>query len=422
MSSIRGLPCCTGLPLVLPMSMREPAVRQRTPGDSGGLDPRGGQERVRAADIGRLCSERGWSRDRLVRELRGAARRLKPQLELPADDSLKRMIRQWINSDRDLSPLYAELLTLVFGLPFETGRDPEPDDGALALAERLSRTASALDAELVLLLEQQTDSYRTLDRRLGARRVLTQNEAHIQHMSALLAFALGGPERTALAEAVAEAAALAGWQALDLGRPDQAWVWHETARAAALDSGNPAVIAHVTAQQAFALLDLGRVDAAVAQLDHVRRQARGRVPRMLEAWLCASTAEALAAGGQDGGARTALDKALVHMTCGDGEQLAYVFLNDVHLGRWRGHCLARLGASDAVDELESALAVLDPTFARAQSALLVDLALAHSRRGDRDAAREHAQRALGLAEATSSARQRKRIERLLAASDGRAVA
>ena len=238
-------------------------------------------------------------------------------------------------------------------MPFETGRDDEPDDGALALAERLSRTASALDAELVLLLEQQTDGYRTLDRRLGARRVLAQNEAHIQQMSELLAFALCGPHRTALAECVAEAAALAGWQALDLGRPDQAWVWHETARSAALDSGNPAVIAHVTAQQAFALLDLGRVEDAVAQLEHVRGQARGRVPRMLEAWLCASTAEALAAGSHDGGARTALDEALAHMACGDGDRLAYVFLNEVHLGRWRGHCLARLGASEAVDELES---------------------------------------------------------------------
>src|SRR3954449_11491873 len=159
MSSIRGLRCCTGLPLVLPMSMREPAVRQRTREDSGGLVERGGRGRVRGADIGRLCNERGWSRDKLIRELRAVARRR--NLQLPADDSLKRMIRQWINSDRDLSAMYAELLTLVFGLPFETGRDPEPDDGALALAERLSRTASALDAELVLLLEQQTDGYRT---------------------------------------------------------------------------------------------------------------------------------------------------------------------------------------------------------------------------------------------------------------------
>src|SRR3954471_249490 len=140
MSSIRGLRCCTGLPLVLPMSMREPAVRQRTPGDSGGLDPRGGQGRVRAADIGRLCSERSWSRDRLIRELRAAARRLNSRQELPADDSLKRMNRQGVNSDRGLSPMYAELLTLVFGVPFETGRYDEPDDGGLALTARLSRT------------------------------------------------------------------------------------------------------------------------------------------------------------------------------------------------------------------------------------------------------------------------------------------
>src|SRR3954470_15026436 len=139
------------------MSMREPAVRQRTPEDSGGLVEQGGRGRVRGADIGRLCNERGWSRDKLIRELRSAARRLKPQLQLPADDSLKRMIRQWINSDRDLSAMYAELLTLAFGLPFEPGRDDvEPDDGMQALAERLARTASTLDGELVALLEQQT--------------------------------------------------------------------------------------------------------------------------------------------------------------------------------------------------------------------------------------------------------------------------
>src|SRR4051812_6345999 len=253
------------------MSMREPAVRQRTPEDSGGLVEREVGGRVRGADIGRLCNDRGWSRDKLIRELRAVARRR--NLQLPADDSLKRMIRQWINSDRELSAMYAELLTLVFGLPFETGREPEPDDGALALAERLSRTASTLDGELVLLFEQQTDSYRILDRRLGARRVLAQNEAHIQQMTDLLAFALCGPSRTALAEAVAQAAALAGWQALDLGRPDQAWVWHETARAAALDSGHAAVTAYVTAEQAFALLDLGRPRDAISQLEHVREQA-----------------------------------------------------------------------------------------------------------------------------------------------------
>src|SRR3954451_17340163 len=100
------------------MSVREPAVRQRTPEDSGGLGERGGRGSVRGADIGRLCNERSWSRDKLIRELRAVARRR--NLQLPADDSLKLMIRQWINSDRELSAMYAELLTLVFGLTFES--------------------------------------------------------------------------------------------------------------------------------------------------------------------------------------------------------------------------------------------------------------------------------------------------------------
>ena len=65
------------------------------------------------------------------------------------------------------------------------------------------------------------------------------------------------------------------------------------------------------------------------------------------------------------------------MSCTDGDRLPYVFLDEVHLGRWRGHCLARLGAAEAIDDLDVSPGVLDPSFARAQSALLVDLALAH---------------------------------------------
>jgi len=81
---------------------------------------------------------------------------------------------------------------------------------------------------------------------------------------------------------------------------------HETAKSAARDSGNPAVIAHVNAQQAFALLDLHRPRDAVQQVRHARRKAAGKVPAVLEAWLWAAEAEALAAGGAGGTARTAL--------------------------------------------------------------------------------------------------------------------
>lgn len=374
---------------------------------------------MRGSDIQRLCDERGWSRARLILEMRRHSERARHL----SDDSLRRMLRQWINSDRGLSDEKAELFSLVFGLPFEVaGADPAADDDAAALSEQLSRTGTALDAELVALLEQQTQSFRTLDRRLGARRLLAQTEAHVHQMSDLLTYSLCGPNRSALAEALAEAAALAGWQALDLGRPDRAWVLHETAKSAARDSGNAAVVAHVSAQQAFALLDLDRPKDAVMQVRHARREANGRVPAVLRAWLKAAEAEALAAAGQATAARKALDSAARDVSGGAGDELPFLFLDEVHLARWRGHCLARLGSAEAVDDLTTALERLDPTFTRARAGLLVDLALAHSTRGEHDAAQVRAGEARELAEVTTSTRQKKRILRLLTDADQESAA
>lgn len=366
---------------------------------------------MRESDIDRLCTDRGWSRGRLALELRQAARRT--GLTLPADESLKRMIRQWVNGDRSLSEMYADLFSLAFGVAFEVASDDDSGDGPDTLAQELGRVGSALDGELVDLFEQQTQSFRTLDRRLGARRLLAQTESHVHQMTDLLAFALCGASRSALAEAVAEAAALAGWQALDLGRPDRSWMLHETAKSAARDSGNPAVIAHVSAQQAFALLDLDRPRDAVQQVRHARREAAGKVPAVLEAWLWAAEAEALAAAGAGGTARTALDAAAEAIERSEDDQLAYLFLDGVHLARWRGHCLARVGAGEAIVELTAALEGLDPSFTRARAGLLVDLAVAHAGRGEQDAAHARAAEAHALAEATTSARQKKRILRLL---------
>lgn len=68
-------------------------------------------------DINDLSCARGWSRSRLVLELRRTA--AAQRTTLPGDDSLKRMIRLWANGQRGLSPLYAGLLTTVFGVRFE---------------------------------------------------------------------------------------------------------------------------------------------------------------------------------------------------------------------------------------------------------------------------------------------------------------
>jgi hypothetical protein len=377
--------------------------------------------------IGPLCADRGWSRARLIAELRRAGRERK--ITLPGDDSLRRMVREWVNGRRGLSDFYAELFTSVFGVPFTSvnldGRasnraaltavaDGLSDD----LAERLD-TAAVVDAELVRLLEAQTQNLRLLDRQLGARRLLEHTELHLRQIGDLMAHCITPGIREPLAAAAAEVAALAGWQALDLGDPAKAWRHHEVAKTAARDAGSPAIVAHVTAQQCYALIDVDRGSDAVTLMQYARQEAGTHVPTVLRSWLWAAEAEALASVGENRAARTALDEASRHLPTKADAELPYIVLDETHLRRWRGHCLSRLGAAEAIDELSSALATLDSTFTRAAAALYCDLALAHSVRREHDAAFSAAERSRELATRTASVRQQRRLNRLLTASRSR---
>jgi hypothetical protein len=266
---------------------------------------------MQRGEIEALCRERRWTRSRLVLELRRVGRRAGE--ELPGDDSLKRMIREWNSGRRSVSSLYQSLLTEVFGLPESSDVHLGPDAPSTAadegeLVDRLT-TAAAADGELVYLFEQQTDLFRQLDRRLGARLVLTRTEAHVAQMADVLTYSLPGGVRDAMGAAVAAAASLAGWQALDLGSPNAAWRHYETAKAAARDSGSPALLAHATAEQAFTLLDAGQPGRAVALIQHARDTAGTRIPTLLRAWLLAAEAETNAAAGADLQSRRAMDAA-----------------------------------------------------------------------------------------------------------------
>jgi hypothetical protein len=87
----------------------------------------------------------------------------------------------------------------------------------------------------------------------------------------------------------------------------------------------------------------------------------------------------------------------------------------VHLARWRGHALARFGHPDAITVLTDALAHLDPTFVRAETALRVDLATALAANGRWEEACRHTNHAARLATQVGSARQRRRVTALLSA-------
>ena len=116
--------------------------------------------------------------------------------------------------------------------------------------------------------------------------------------------------------------------------------------------------------------------------------------------------------GEEQSCRDALDDAARLVDAAGDDSLPYVFLDETHLTRWRGHCLARLGAMEAIVHLTKALASLDPSFARAAAGHHCDLALAYAQRGEKDAAEVHVKQAQTLATQTASARQRRRLEQV----------
>ena len=112
-----------------------------------------------------------------------------------------------------------------------------------------------------------------------------------------------------MAAVLADAAALAGWQALDTGDLDQAWALHVTAQHAAREAEDRPALVHAMAQQAYVLLDVGRSIDALELARVAQDQASGGVPPVLEAWLSAVVGEMAAAVGDELGARRALDLA-----------------------------------------------------------------------------------------------------------------
>jgi tetratricopeptide (TPR) repeat protein len=229
----------------------------------------------------------------------------------------------------------------------------------------------------------------------------------------LHSYSLSPSVRVALARVVSELGALAGGEALDRYEIGRSWDHHEHAKQAAREAESPGLLAHTVAQQAFILSELGEVHLAVAQLAEARNLVKRSAPRLLRAWLAAAYGEGLAAAGRRDEALRAFDAAGALLpTDSVDPTLPFLFLESVHLDRWRGHALARLGDVEAVGVLTSALERLDPTFARAETSLRVDLAVALVATGEHDGARAHAARAERLATEIGSVRQQQRMRTL----------
>lgn len=361
---------------------------------------------------------RGWSQPRAIDEMLRIGRQMNITTALPA--SLKSQLSRWENGqipDSTYRWIFRQMYGLTdaeLGFTADSTSADTPlaavDAGLIELAGRL-RNAEGVDGELISVLSTQTHQLRLLDRRFGGAVILDQMAAHVETVSSLLTHTVRGADRSALTRILADAGALAGWQALDTGAAQRAWNHFNAARTAAIESGRPELLAHALGEQAYALLELGRPGSAAELIDAAT--ATKRLPPLLRAWLAAARGEMLAAGGDADASLHAFDTAhkLLPDERDDGT-LPFLALNEVHLARWRGNALARLGRADAIDQLTDALARLDPDFARAACTVHADLAAAYAAAGHREQAILQAKKARQLAVQIRSARILRRLAQL----------
>ena len=332
----------------------------------------------------------------------------------PEGASLKRMFAYWESGERGVTvPVYQRAFVEMYAAPAEAlGFAPSDETGRIAELTEQPLDLIRVDDALIEVFAAQTQQLRVLDRRLGSAAQAAHTQAHVSQIEDVLRYSTG-EARPRLAGALAEAAALAGWQALDRADVRSAWHYHEVAKSAALESGDDTVIAHVTAQQGLVLIDAHEPRLATRAVEAALSRCAS-TPRLMRCWLAAASAEALASDGQETQARRRLDEADALLDgASDDVELPFLMLSPEHLARWRAHCLATLGDVQAVDASMQALPGAGDSV-RATTSMHTDLATAHLNAGDPTAATEVAGLALRMAERYGSKRQRGRLLAILA--------
>ncbi|MEV6313758.1 XRE family transcriptional regulator [Streptomyces sp. NPDC051776] len=335
--------------------------------------------------------------------------------------SLRVYVSEWENGRRPISERYAVILRALLGVTDDelTGEptDPGPPAFVGGYDELVNRIDSARNVSLTMVktFMDQTELLRTVDRQMGAASLVDQMTGHLATLEDALTFAVLPETRRPVALALAGAATLAAWQALDVGAVERAWRHYELGKRAAQEAEEPMYLVHAMAEQAYVLCDAGRPQLAVDLVRDAQRSGGKRMSPRLRSWLYAAEAELCAKAGLPDDCRRAMEQAQACLPDGEDARdpdMLSIFLNSGHLARWRGNALALIGDDDAVNSLYRAIDVLDPTFIRAESGLRCDLAQAHLAREEYDQAQEHLRQARLLANRTGSVRRRRRIEQL----------
>ncbi|MFC5996611.1 hypothetical protein ACFQE5_20600 [Pseudonocardia hispaniensis] len=351
--------------------------------------------------------ERGWSQSEAARELAALGRaRAAPTASLA---SLKTQLSRWENGHARPEPLYRHLLAELYrSAELAAGPEPEPPEDATERLRALLAEADAVGDDALALLRTQFEATRRLDDRLGAAGSGATVRAQVEQLARLLAHTLVHTRRRVVAAMLAEAALLAGWQALDQDRPDESFARHEQARHAAREAAAPALLGQALAGQSAVLLELGLPGPALTVLEAAPADGPGA------AWAAMARGAARAAAGDTTESHVAFTAAerVIRAAPGPPDLVQRGWALDYDgLHRRRSAALARHGDAEALAGLRAAAAG-DRLPVREQATLRADLAFALADRGAAEDAAEHARHARILATRIGSHRVRHRLDRL----------
>ncbi|PPJ22954.1 hypothetical protein C5E45_15335 [Nocardia nova] len=316
-------------------------------------------------------TRRGWSQAQLIAALRAHASQ--QGIALMSPHSLRTALSRWENGRHMPDNLYARLLRQVLGMPTAT-------------------VDLARGGTLFEVLLNHTNSLRMLDRRFGAPAARLQTAAHVTALDAMW-HSSKGADRSVIARAQADAAALAAWQDFDVGDTAAAAAHYKEARTAALRAEDPILLAHTIGEEAVMLAETGQAEkrqaaAALAQVSQAERIPG--LPPLLRSWLSATGAQvATYCPGHASTAREALAAAEALLpsngSC-DDDEMPFIAHNETHLSRWAGHILALLGDPAAATLTRDSMQVIPEDFVRARCAQQLDLAQAAINAGRREEA------------------------------------
>lgn len=335
----------------------------------------------------------------------------------PDVQGLRGTISRWENGRQAPDEIARRVLRIMYtATDIELGFTSEPvlvpaDGQDQELAARLA-ASTRVDAALVTALAAEVDALRRQDRTFGAALLSERMSGLVNQLVQLMDYSLTPDIGVGLAAVLADAATLAGWQAVDTGTTVRAWTNFTTAAHAARIAGSNTLLAHAVGERAYAILQTG--DAATARATVTHALALDALPPRVQAWLHAASAEFAAADNARDDALRAFDHAAAALpTHGSSdEDSPFILLDQTHLTRWRGSALARLADPDALHHLTTALnAPQESNTARGTAGLHADLALAHAALRDREQALHHLREAERLARQIGSRRLQDRLRR-----------